>query len=120
MITIQKIDNLVVVAVIGEFTFTDYRAFEKQVLYQPRFDGSANLVFDLRDMLDYELDVVWEDIKFTRDHGTTFHRVAVITDDEWRAWSSWLSNLFINSQVSVMSDYDKAEAWVSECASSEI
>ena len=113
MITIQKTDNLVIVAVIGDFTLTDYQEFEKQVLFQSHFDGRANLLFDLRDMLDYTLDVAWEEIKFMRDHGSEFNRVAVVTDDEWQAWSAWVSNLFIDENVSVFSDYDEAQEWAS-------
>ncbi len=111
MITIQKIDNLVVVAVIGEFTLSDYKEFEGQVLYQAHFDGKANLLFDWRDMLDYTVDVAWEEIKFMREHGSEFNRVAVVTDDQWQAWSAWVSNLFIDANVMVFSDYDEAKEW---------
>lgn len=118
MITIQKIDNLIIVAVIGEFALIDYQEFKKQVVYQSHFDGSANILLDFRDMLDYSTDVSWEEIMFTRNHGSEFHRVAVVTDDEWQAWSTWVLNLFINTQVSVFNDYDDAKVWVSECVSS--
>ncbi|MBP6365925.1 MAG: STAS/SEC14 domain-containing protein [Nitrosomonas sp.] len=111
MITIQKKDNLVIVAIIGEFTLTDYKEFEQQVLYQSHFDGKANLLFDWRDMLDYTVDVAWEEIKFMRAHGSEFNRVAVVTDDEWQAWGAWVSNLFINANVSVFHDYEEAEEW---------
>ncbi|MEK6736753.1 MAG: STAS/SEC14 domain-containing protein [Pseudomonadota bacterium] len=118
MITIQKKDNLVIVAVIGEFTLTDFHEFEQQVLYRPHFNGKANLIFDWRDMLDYTVDVAWEEIKFMHKHGSEFSRVAVVTDDEWQAWSTWVFNLFINANVSVFSDYDAAEEWASEMVSS--
>lgn len=119
MITIQKKGNLVIVAVIGEFTLTDYREFEQQVLYKTHFDGKANLLFDWRDMLDYTVDVAWEEIKFMRDHGSEFGRVAVVTDDEWQTWGAWVSNLFVNANISVFHDYDEAEQWAAEADSSE-
>ena len=62
MITIQKKNNLIIVAVIGEFTLVDYKEFEQQVLYQSHFDGKANLLFDWRDMLDDTVDDTWEEI----------------------------------------------------------
>ncbi len=114
MITIQKKDNLVIVAIIGEFTLTDYKEFEQKVLYQSHFDGKANLLFDWRDMLDYTVDVAWEEIKFMRAHGSEFNRVAVVTDDEWQAWGAWVSNLFIDADVAVFSDYDEALDWVTD------
>ncbi|MCE7915108.1 MAG: STAS/SEC14 domain-containing protein [Nitrosomonas sp. PRO4] len=113
MITIQKKNNLIIVAVIGEFTLTDYKEFEQQVLNQQHFDGKANLLFDWRDMLDYTLDVAWEEIKFIRQHGNEFDRVAVVTDDEWQTWGTWVFDLFANANVVVFGDYDEAEAWAS-------
>ena len=118
MITIQKKDNLVIVAVIGEFTLTDFNEFEQQVLYQSHFDGKANLLFDWRDMLNYTVDVAWEEIKFMREHGSEFNRVAVVTDDEWQTWSAWVSNLFVNANVMVFHDYDEAEEWTFDTVSS--
>ncbi|MCO6427201.1 STAS/SEC14 domain-containing protein [Nitrosomonas communis] len=109
MITIQKINNLVIVAVIGEFTLSDYKEFEQQVLYQPHFE--ANLLFDWRDMVDYTVDVAWEEIKFLREHGSEFGRVAVVTDNQWQAWSAWVSSLFVEADVRVFSDYDEAKKW---------
>ena len=118
MITIQKKNNLIIVAVIGEFTLTDYKEFEQQVLYQSHFDGKANLLFDWRDMLDYTVDVAWEEIKFMRMHGSEFNRVAVVTDDEWQAWGAWVFNLFVNANVSVFHDYEDAEEWALDMVNS--
>ncbi len=113
MINIEKTQNTVVVAVIGEFTLADYKDFEDKVLHQYHFDGRANLLFDWRDMVDYSVDVAWEEIKFMREHGSEFGRVAVVTDDQWQAWSAWVSNLFIDADVAVFLDYDEALEWVS-------
>lgn len=114
MITIQKKDNLIIVAIIGEFTLADYNEFEQQVLYQSHSGSVVNLLFDWRDMLDYTVDVAWEEIKFMRDHGSEFNRVAVVTDDEWQTWGAWVSNLFINANVTVFHNYEEAEKWASE------
>jgi SpoIIAA-like len=99
MITIQKNGNLITVAALGEFTLTDYKEFEEEVLYKSHFDGRANLLFDWRDMVSYTLDVAWEEIK------------AVVVNNKWQAWSVWVSNLFIGADVRVFGDYDEAELW---------
>ena len=79
MITIQETDNLINVAVFGEFTLADYKEFEEQVLYKSRADSKVNVLFDWRDMLSYTVDVAWEDIKFIREHGSEFNRIAIVT-----------------------------------------
>lgn len=111
MINIEKTGSLIIVAIIGEFTLDDFRLFEDQVLYQYHFNGEANLLLDLRDMVSYSMDVAWEEIRFMREHGSKISRVAVVTDSQWQAWSAWVSNLFTEADVVVFSDYDEALGW---------
>jgi hypothetical protein len=112
MINIEETGNLIVVAIIGEFTLADFKQFEDQVLYKFHFNGEANLLFDWRDMVSYSVDVAWEEIKFMREHGSKINRVAVVTDSQWQLWGAWVSNLFTEANVIVFSDYDEAYTWV--------
>ena len=112
MITIQEADNLISVAVFGEFTLADFKEFEEQVLYKSRDESKVDVLFDWRDMLGYTVDVAWEDIKFIREHGNDFNRIAIITDNQWRAWGAWVFNLFIDADIRVFSNYADAKAWV--------
>jgi hypothetical protein len=41
--------------------------------------GRVDLLVDLRDMLGYTVDVVWEDIKFTRSHSHDAGRIALLS-----------------------------------------
>ncbi|HRB29826.1 MAG: STAS/SEC14 domain-containing protein [Nitrosomonas sp.] len=111
MITIEKQDDLIVVAVISEFTLADYKQFEDEVIHQSYISGKVNVVIDLRDMVDYTVDVAWEDLKFMREHGNDFNRIAVVTNDQWQSWSAWISNLFTDAQVIVFEDFDEALNW---------
>ena len=113
MITIEQTNNLVNVAVLGEFTLADFKAFEDQSLYKLQSPGTVNLLFDLRAMIDYTVDVAWEEIKFfSREHNHDFSKIAVVTDDQWLTWQAWLSRLFVDADIQVFTDYDEAQAWV--------
>lgn len=112
MITIEEAGNLISVAVFGEFTLADYQEFEEKVLYRSHADELVNVLFDWRDMVDYTVDVAWEDIKFIRKYGGEFNRVAIITGDQWRAWGAWVANLFVDADIRVFKDYAEAKAWV--------
>lgn len=115
MITIQQNDNLVNVAVLGEFTLADFKQFEEQALYKLQSPGEVNLLFDLRDMIGYTLDVAWEEIKFfRREHNHDFTKIAVVTDNQWQTWQAWLSRLFVDADIRVFADYEQALAWASE------
>jgi hypothetical protein len=112
MISIQNSDTYMNVAVLGEFTLADMKDLEQQVLLRIQFQGKANLLVDLRDMIGYTLDVAWEELKFTRSHARDFGRVAVVTDSQWLAWSAWIESLFTDAEIEAFEDYDQALAWV--------
>lgn len=114
MITIQQTANLVNVAVLGEFTLADFKQFEEQALYKLSTPGEVDLLFDLRDMIGYTLDVAWEEIKFfSREHQHDFSKIAVVTDNQWQTWQAWLSRLFVDADIRAFADYAEAKAWVS-------
>lgn len=117
MITQDHQGNLVTIAVLGEFTLADYKEFEELVRYKIKFEGQVDLLFDLRQMADFTLDVAWEEIKFSRAHAQDFRRIAVLTDSQWLTWSAWLSQLFVEADVQVFADgdgEDAARAWLAE------
>ncbi len=51
MITIEQTENLVNIAVLGEFTIADFKTFEEQTLYKLKSPGELDLLFDLRAMV---------------------------------------------------------------------
>lgn len=112
MIAIDIKNNLVNVAVLGEFTLADFKQFEEHVLYDIKIQGSVNLLIDLRDMLRYSVDVAWEELKFTHDHQYQFGKVAIVTDNQWITWSAWLQRFFFEADMEVFSDYDAAVLWI--------
>ncbi len=42
-------------------------------------------------MLSYSVDVAWEELKFSREHKNDFGRIAILTGDQWVAWSMWVN-----------------------------
>ncbi|AMO35479.1 STAS/SEC14 domain-containing protein [Thauera humireducens] len=116
MINIEHRDRLVAVTVFGEFALADYKEFEELVNYKIQFSGPIDLLFDLREMAGFTLDVAWEEIKFSRQHAHDFRRIAVLTDDQWLTWSAWVSQLFVDAQVQVFDDETEARDWLGSAA----
>ena len=115
MITIEQNANLLNVAILGEFTLADFKQFENQALYALQSPGEINLLFDLRDMINYTVDVAWEEIRFfSREHQHDFNKIAVVTDDQWITWQAWLSRLFVDADIRAFGDYEEARAWITE------
>lgn len=118
MIAINVKDNVISMSVLGRFTFEDYKEFEAAVLYGIKFQGVVNLLIDLRDMLSFSLDVAWEELKFSREHANDFDRVAILTSNEWIAWSAWINRIFVDAEIRLFDEIEGAEAWLRETAGS--
>lgn len=118
MIAINVKDNVISMSVLGRFTLDDYKEFEEAVLYGIRFQGVVNLLIDLRDMLSFSLDVAWEELKFSREHANDFDRVAILTSNEWIAWSAWINRIFVDAEIRLFDDIEGADAWLRETAGS--
>lgn len=112
MIAINTRNNLISASVMGEFTLSDYRDFEQHIEYGIEFEGGVNLLLDLRDMVRYTLDVVWEEVRFAREHRYDFRKIAVVTNDEWMIWISWLNRLFVDAELHVFDDPGMAMEWL--------
>jgi len=113
MITIEQTDNLVNAAILGEFTLADFKTFEEQSLNKLKSHPDLNLLLDLRAMIDYTVDVAWEDIKFfASEHDKDFNKIAIVTDNQWITWTAWLSRTFINADLRAFGDYEEAKVWV--------
>jgi hypothetical protein len=114
MIAIDHSGKLVTVTVLGEFVLADYKEFEDMVRATLAPGGRVSLLFDLRQMAGFTLDVAWEDIKYTRGHPNDFDKIAVVTRSEWVIWSAWLSQMFINADLQVFDDDTEARGWLEQ------
>lgn len=112
MIKLDAHHNQIAVSVMGQFTLDDYREFERAVCQGIEFEGTVNVLFDLRDMLSYSVDVAWEELKFSREHKNDFDRVAILTGSQWVAWSMWINRFFMSADIRLFDDLDAAQAWV--------
>ncbi|MFY9326976.1 MAG: STAS/SEC14 domain-containing protein [Georgfuchsia sp.] len=111
MISIDHKEHLVTVAVFGEFTLGDFKEFETLM------SGASvplNLLFDLRNMADFTVDVAWEEIKFARAHGHDFGKIAVLCSSQWVTWSAWLTRAIGDVELEVFESLAEAEAWLTE------
>ena len=114
MITTEQTEDQLAVTVLGEFTLGDFQEFEDLVLEKVSRGGTASLLLDLREMVDFTVDMAWEEIKFSRQHAADFRRIAVLTESQWVTWSAWLEQLFLKSEVQVFNDAQEARDWLAE------
>lgn len=116
MIAIDHKSHLVTVTALGEFMLGDFKEFEALVNFKVKFEGPVNLLFDLREMTDFSVDMALEEIRFSRAHRHDFGKIAVLTESQWVTWSAWLSQVFVSADLRVFADADEAMAWLEDDA----
>jgi hypothetical protein len=114
MITIDQHDDLIHVAVFGEFTLSDFKEFEDLAVFTSHDHPTLKLHLDLREMSGATVDMVWEEFRFSREHANDFSRIGIVTDSEWVTWSAWLQRLFVTAQIMVNHDSEDVGAWLAD------
>jgi len=114
MISIDTSGNLTTAVVLGEFTLADYREFEEATDAKAQASGPLDLLFDLREMAAFTVDVALEEIRHSRQNPHEFRRIAILTDDQWVTWSAWVSRFFVDAEIEVFDDEVEARGWLAE------
>ncbi|MHB8743134.1 MAG: SpoIIAA family protein [Sulfuricaulis sp.] len=112
MIVVEENKDLLKVSVYAELTLADFREFEAAVNNELRRAPTIKLLLNLGSMSGYTVDVMWEDIKFTRTHAHDFKRIAVVTNSVWVTWLGWLPTAFADAEIKHFEDAAKANAWL--------
>jgi hypothetical protein len=112
MIVIEEAKALLKATVYAELTLTDFREFETAVNNELMRGAKIKLLFDLTNMSGYTVDVMWEDIKFTRTHAHDFKQIAVVTSRTWVTWLGWLPSAFTDAEIKHFDDLSAAATWL--------
>lgn len=114
MISIEKQDCGLSIAMYGEVTLADFREFEKAALEAAGSIHRPDLLLDLSALVDFTIDMAWEQWKFSQEHNSDFGRIAVVVNDSWLKFASYLSGLLTNIRPHFFDTLEEAKAWLAE------
>ncbi|MDO4879232.1 MAG: STAS/SEC14 domain-containing protein [Neisseria sp.] len=114
MISIEKRDYGLYIAMYGEVTLADFREFEKAALDAAREVHRPDLLLDLSALADFTIDMAWEQWKFSQEHNCDFGRIAVVVNDGWLKFASFLSGLLTNLRSHFFDTAEEAGAWLAQ------
>jgi hypothetical protein len=112
MIVIEEEKDLLKVSVYAELSLADFREFETAVNNELQSGPKLKLLLNLTKMSGYTVDVMWEDIRFTRAHAHDFRRIAVVTGGMWVTWLGWLPSAFTDAEIKHFEDTTSADTWL--------
>ncbi len=112
MIVVEEDKDLLKVSVYAELSIADFGEFESAVNNELRHAPKIKLLLNLTKMSGYTVDVMWEDIKYTRTHAHDFKRIAVVTNSIWVTWLGWLPTAFTDAEIKHFEDATAADIWL--------
>ena len=112
MIVIEEQNDLLKATVYSELSLADFREFEAAVNNELKRAPKIKLLFNLGKMSGYTVDVMWEDLMFTRAHAHDFKRIAVVTPNIWITWLGWLPSAFTDAEIRNFENLADAETWL--------
>lgn len=114
MIIIEQENDLLKVHIYSDMTLDDFREFENAVTDELKQYDHVNLLLDLSSMTGFSLDVVLEELRFNKQHSHDYQKIAVITENQWVTWASWLATAFVTAEARQFDDVESANAWLQE------
>src|SRR4051794_2519632 len=83
----------------GELHDEDYRQFVPLVEAAINEHGKARLLAQFQDFHGWDLQALWDDIKFSTKHCTDVAQVALVGEKKWEEWMAKVCKPFTRAKV---------------------
>ncbi|NNE66232.1 MAG: STAS/SEC14 domain-containing protein [Pyrinomonadaceae bacterium] len=113
MLRIGKLNEngVLTINVSGSLTKEDFDRHlpELEILLEQQ--DMLRFFIKLEDFSGYELDALWEDIKFDHKHKNQYGKTAIVGEKRWEEWGTKLSSLFFDAKMKFFYNDQSDEAW---------
>ena len=106
----------ITVCVSGKLTKEDYNHFAPEFERLVQQHGKIRVLFDMTDFHGWEVDALWEDIKFDARHFRDIDRLAMVGENKWQSGMAAFCKPFTTATIRYFDHADAAEAklWLNE------
>jgi len=95
----------------GKLHDEDYRQFVPLVEETIKEHGKARLLAQFHDFHGWDLQALWDDIKFSTKHCTDVAQVALVGEKKWEEWMAKVCKPFTMAKVKYFDAAQIEEAW---------
>ena len=108
--------KVVEVHVSGKVTKADFQHFVPEYERQVRQNGKLRLLFDITGFNGWEVDAMWEEIKFDIKYFSDIELLAIVGDKKWHHTMAVFCKPFTKATIQFFNHSDIVEArkWLSE------
>ena len=100
----------------GKLHDEDYQTFVPAVDHAIEAEGKARILAWFHDFEGWDLQALWDDIKFATSHCNKIERIALVGESKWEEWMSKVCKPFTLAKIQYFdaSQIDEAWKWVCE------
>ncbi len=112
----QAAKDIILCRASGFLTKEDYEtALPELERAIERSEGRPRVLILLEDFRGWQLDALWQELRFDLKHRKDFERIAVVGDSRLQDWGTRLSRPFFAAEMRYFSraELPEAEAWLS-------
>jgi hypothetical protein len=108
--------KVVEVHVSGKVTKADFQHFVPEFERQVRQNGKLRLLFDITDFNGWEVDALWEEIKFDIKYFSEIELLAIVGDKKWHHGMAVFCKPFTKATIQYFDHTNIVEArnWLGE------
>ena len=73
--------------------------------------GRLRFFIKLENLSGFDMEALWEDIKFDYKHKNQYGRTAIVGDKKWEEWGAKISKMFFDSEMKFFYQNQSDDAW---------
>jgi hypothetical protein len=100
----------------GKLHDEDYKRFVPLVDSAIAAQGKVRLLALFENFQGWDLQALWDDIKFATTHCTKIERIALVGDKKWEQWMAKVCKPFTMAKIRYFdtADLETAKTWIAE------
>lgn len=98
----------------GTNSGTDVTQFVSEFEQIAEQSGAVRMLIELDNFKGWDASGLWEDLKFDMSHQSDMKRIAIVGDETWQEWGTWLSKPFFAAEMRYFNtdEAQQAEDWL--------
>lgn len=99
----------------GRLHDDDYKTFVP-IVDEAIGGGTNRILAQFHDFKGWDLEALWDDSLFAKDHATKLERIALVGESHWEEWMAKLCKPFTEAKIRYFDvhEIDDAWAWLGE------
>lgn len=102
------------IKIVGKLSHDDYQKFIPlfEDALNDTSDPKVKLLIDITELTDWDMEAVWDDIKFGITHNQDFEKIALIGDCSFYKYGVKIADWFTHYKMKYFADEKEAVEWL--------